>query len=578
MSATHSTRRPTTTRPRPSGTSEHGGGDGESRPTRSTEHGDGDAQARPTHSAEHAGGDGESRPTHSAEHGDGDAQARPTRNTERGDGDADSGSSETPEHGDGEAGADGEANRTFGQKMGDWAKDKAKEKATEFAGEKAKELFTGKKPEEPSAGPRPSPSYGPPSSTGSDAYGWTRAVSPPPMAPLPVAALPDKSGLTGWLDHNVEHALKASGIMHYLEKVTGNLDELNNAAEEWQAQAKAVQNIAEALRAECRPLAQQWEGSASDAFGRHMGEVVEALDSTADGMYQTAQIISQAAAMCALAEGMVIEIISEAIEALIASLAVEAVVAVLTLGIGLIVDAMVDAAEIAAFIARVARVSEELAQNLEKLLKALKELGSAAKAVRSLREARTALKAVREVKSAVKGLREMEQGGEDAGKIFKDAKEARSLEGVAGKVGDLAARKAAGWADGKATEWLQGEIKQDLFGDSKDDAVDFGGRVTTGKGLKGNALGTLGSFGGASGQSALGVVKGAWSDPDSKALIEGSLEGEAGDRLQNTEFGQGIANSGFGHLLGETEVGKGMTEHDPAPYRVDKSRIEQAFG
>ncbi len=412
------------------------------------------------------------------------------------------------------------------------------------------------------------------------------------MAPLNPATRPDRSGLSGWLDHNVEHALKSSGLLKYLEKVTGNLDELNEAAEEWQAQAKAAQNVAEQLRAECQSLPGQWQGVASDAFGRHMGEVVEALDSTADGMYQTAQIINQAAQMCAMAENMVVEIISEAIESLIASLAVEAVVAVLTLGIGAIAGAMLDAAEISVFIARVAKVSEELATNLEKLVKALKELRSALKAVKSLKDARNALKAVREVKSAVKGLRDMEKGGEDASKIFKDAKEARSLEGVAGKVGDLAARKAAGWLDGKATDFVQGEIKQDLFGDSQDDSVDFGGRVTTGKGLKGDALGSLSSFAGAAGKSAMGVAKGDWSDPNSKALIEGSLEGEAGYQLRNHGYGGDIAHDtgqAFGDnfvgqqaekIVGGNEYVKGVTEneHDPAPYRVDKSRIENAFG
>ncbi|WP_441245474.1 WXG100 family type VII secretion target [Kitasatospora sp. McL0602] len=431
--------------------------------------------------------------------------------------------------------------------------------------------------------------YGPPS----DAYGWTRAACPAAPAPLKPAALPDKSGLTGWLDHNVEHALKASGLMHYLEKVTGDLDGLNAAAEEWQAQARAVQNVAEQLRAECGPLAQQWEGNASDAFGRHMGEVVEALDSTADGMYQTAQIISQAAQMCAVAEGMVIEIISEAIEALVASLAVEAVVTVLTLGLGAIAGAMLDAAEIAGFIARVARVSEELAQNLEKLVDALKELSTAVKAVRSLRDAKTALAAVKDVKTAFKSIREMEEGGEGILKIAKDAKEARSLDGVAAKVGDYAARQVAKKADEKATEWAHDEFKQVFFGDDAKDSADDSGRVGIVRGEDGkvkvgaSAWASAKSFGGAMGTSAADVAKDAAKDD----VAVGAYEGEAGHLLGRTGFGDIPAQAG--HLLGDNFAGhaaehflagnehvKTVTEaeHDPAPYRVDKGRIEQAFG
>jgi uncharacterized protein YukE len=367
------------------------------------------------------------------------------------------------------------------------ARETATGAVTGWAVDKAKEAVFGKEPEadpheNDPAGPdlyRRGPVYGPPTTAG-DAYGWTRAACRNDMPVLPEAQHPSHHGLTGWLDDKVESALKASGLLDMLEKVTGNLAELNAAAEEWQAQARAVQNVADALRAEACALPQNWEGTASDAFGRHMGEVVQALDSTAAGMYQTAQIISQAAQMCALAEGMVIDIIGEAIEALVASLAAEAVIAVLTLGVGLIADAMLDAAEIAAFVARVAKVSEELAANLEKLLNALKELGAAVKEARSLEGLKKAADAFKEVRTAAQDLRKMEEGGDDLVKVGKDALKNKSLDGVGRSVADFAVRKGAKAADDAATDWAKGEFKQVVLGDDKDDSVSIDGRFTPG--------------------------------------------------------------------------------------------------
>ncbi|MFB7668498.1 WXG100 family type VII secretion target [Kitasatospora sp. NPDC056138] len=371
-------------------------------------------------------------------------------------------------------------------------------------------------------------------SSGSSAYTWARNNYPAPAAELTPATHPSRDGLGGMLDEAVQYALEKSGLMDELEKVTGNLDELNAAAEEWQAQAKAVQYVAEQLRGNVVPLSAQWEGTASDAFGRHMGEVVEALDSTAEGMLQTAQIINSAAQECALAEGMIIEIISEAIEALIVSLAAEAVIAVLTAGIGLIADALISEAEIAVFVARVARVSTELAENLEKILKALKDLGSAVKAVRKVEDIKKAATELKNVKTAVQGLKDFEEGGEGLGKLGKDAWRNKSLDGVGDGLKDYATRKAVGYADGKVTDYAKDQFGQALGVDPDD--------VHTGEGLGPKVLGKR------AGQAAWGAAKDALTDDVNKQAVMGEVT----------------------HDLG--------LESDPGPYRVDRSRIEQAFG
>ncbi|KIQ61733.1 hypothetical protein TR51_20825 [Kitasatospora griseola] len=343
----------------------------------------------------------------------------------------------------------------------------------------------------------------------SDAYAWAHARVEQAMANLDPAQHPDRGGLGGMLDEAVEWALEQSGLLGMLEKVTGNLAELNAAAEEWQAQAHAVQSVASELRGGAVPLSQGWAGSASDAFGGHMGEVADALDQTAKGMEQTARIINSAAQECAMAEGMIIEIISEAIESLIESLAAEAVIAVVTMGVGLIADALITEAQIARFVAKVAKVSTELARKLEELLKALKELGSAVKAVRNLEGISKALTKVKDVKTAFNGLRELEQG---EGKIAQAAQK----------------------LDAKASEWAEGKLREGL-------GIEDGDPAQRGDGtLKGSLK--------AAGQSSWAVAKEGLTSDVNKEAVKQELLHDAG------------------------------LAHDPAPYRVDESRIATAFG
>lgn len=229
----------------------------------------------------------------------------------------------------------------------------------------------------------------------SDAYQWARDFIDQPLIPLPEISNPVSDGLDSGLDSIVKEALDSTGLMDELEKVTGRLDELSAAAAEWQAQAKATRGVAAGLRAGASTLSQDWQGSASDSFGAHMGKVVTAIDATAADMEQTAGIISQAAAECQLAENMIIEIIREAIEALIVSLAAMVAIDIITLGLATIADALVADAEITVFIARVARVSEQLATKLEELMKAVREMRTVG---RSFKTIKTGLKAANDLR------------------------------------------------------------------------------------------------------------------------------------------------------------------------------------
>ncbi|MGR6973079.1 WXG100 family type VII secretion target [Streptomyces cynarae] len=230
-----------------------------------------------------------------------------------------------------------------------------------------------------------------------DAYKWTRDFVDEPLIPLPEIENPVADGLDAGLDSIVKAALDSTGLMDMLEQVTGNLAGLTAASHEWQDQAKAMRGVSNALREGGGTLAGQWEGIASNAFGRHMGQVVEAIDGTAKDMDEIAQIISQAAAACQLAENMIIEIIREAIEALVVSLAAMVAVDILTLGLATAADALVAEAEITIFIERVEAVSARLAKTLDELMEAVRKIKEAGKSFRTIKDGLKAAKAVRKI-------------------------------------------------------------------------------------------------------------------------------------------------------------------------------------
>ncbi|GAA1244507.1 hypothetical protein GCM10009665_39170 [Kitasatospora nipponensis] len=234
------------------------------------------------------------------------------------------------------------------------------------------------------------------------AYKWVRDELAAPLIPLPQIHNPAQGAIDSGLDWAVKSALEATGLMGLLEKVTGKPQALTAAAQSWQDQAKALRAVAAALRGGAQPLPQQWHGDASAAFGGYMGQVVEAIDSTAQDAESTATILAQAAAECQLAEDTVIGIIREAIEWIAMTIAAGIVADVLTLGLATVVDAVVADAEITVFIGRVERVSESLARKLEELMKLVKEMKEAEKAGATISKANEARKAISVIRTGGK--------------------------------------------------------------------------------------------------------------------------------------------------------------------------------
>lgn len=228
-------------------------------------------------------------------------------------------------------------------------------------------------------------------------YKWTRDFVTQPFEALPSFTNPVSEGLDAGLDEFVKGALDFLGLMDMLEEVTGELETLTNAAEEWQAQAKAMQEVANELRQGGMTLSSQWEGAASTAFGTHMGKVVEAIESTAADMNEVAQIISQAAAACELAENLVIELIREAIQVLIATMAAMIIVDIITLGAATVVNALVVEAEVSIYVMRIAQVSRKLATALGKLMDAVRKIQTTGKSFSNIRGGLKAAKEVRKI-------------------------------------------------------------------------------------------------------------------------------------------------------------------------------------
>ncbi|UNO39648.1 WXG100 family type VII secretion target [Streptomyces sp. MST-110588] len=224
-------------------------------------------------------------------------------------------------------------------------------------------------------------------SAGTAAYEWVsrQGEKLPDIAEVHSNA---EHGIDAGLDDAIKWFLDKVGLMEYLERVTGMPSQLTAAAQEWKAQGEALQKVAEGLRAGARSLPDQWQGEASDSFGRGMGRIVDAIDGTGEEMGQTAQILSQAAAECKLAEDTIVAIIREAIEWAVMTLAAMVITDILTLGLATVVDGLVAEAEVAVFIARVERVSAKLAKTLEELMKAVREMKQGEKSFKRINEAR----------------------------------------------------------------------------------------------------------------------------------------------------------------------------------------------
>jgi uncharacterized protein YukE len=229
------------------------------------------------------------------------------------------------------------------------------------------------------------------------AYAWTSAT-PGPLAPLPQLPADNPGTIGGGIDDVVMYVLKHTGMLDELDKVTGQPQTLMAAAHSWQDQARALRAVTDELRSGAGPVAQNWHGDASNGFGTLMGQLVEAIDGTAEDADTTAGILAGAANQCQFAENAVIGIIREAIEWIAMTVAAGMLADFLTLGLASIADALIADEEVAIFLQRVEKVSADLA-------KSLKELEESLKAMKEAKGAKATWDASKDVRKIIKALR-----------------------------------------------------------------------------------------------------------------------------------------------------------------------------
>jgi hypothetical protein len=100
-------------------------------------------------------------------------------------------------------------------------------------------------------------------------------------------------------------------------------------------------------------------------------------------MGEAAQILNDAGQECQLAQDLVVMIIREAAEWAAATLAATALADIFTLGLASIAGGIAESAEMAAFVARAAEVSEKLGAALESLVTKINDLKKAADGIKS---------------------------------------------------------------------------------------------------------------------------------------------------------------------------------------------------
>jgi hypothetical protein len=238
-----------------------------------------------------------------------------------------------------------------------------------------------------------------------EAYSWTEdpATALPEIDPLQKS--PD-GGIGGAIDAAVMWVLDKTGLLAMLDQVTGDPDAAHQAALAWRQRGVATQEAAAALRHGARELPEHWQGAGSEAFGGFMRMLVASLDAMASDMGQTGQILSEAAQQCQFAQDFIVMIIQQVIEWVLASIALD----VVTLGLGTVVDGLLDSAKAAQAsieageeVSRLARVLAKL----EQVLEAIQRAGSAFKDAEGFEKFRTFLGLGAKLEGSLAGLSDL---------------------------------------------------------------------------------------------------------------------------------------------------------------------------
>jgi WXG100 family type VII secretion target len=188
----------------------------------------------------------------------------------------------------------------------------------------------------------------------------------------------------------------ADPFLEAIEMVSGDPDDLTRAAEVWRGAAGQVRTIADQQKADVAKAREQWQGSASDAFGKMLGETGTTLGDIAKNLDETSGLLVEAAKGCVEAANLIIDILIDLLMMLVADLLVSLALSVISAGASLAAGAAKAAATAARAFAKVVKVVEKLAKLLDKirdlLMRLKKGLEAYKKGFEALRKAKKGTK------------------------------------------------------------------------------------------------------------------------------------------------------------------------------------------
>lgn len=177
--------------------------------------------------------------------------------------------------------------------------------------------------------------------------------------------VPDSPGSA--LDEIVRSILKKFEIDELVEKVSGDNEKLMETARKWRSEATELRGVVEDLQAERKTLQRSWTGPASKAFGLVANSFETALLGEADDMDTTAELLELAALECAEAERLMLDLVVELVQSVMATAATAAVLSLITAGASAALGAVIAGANVAHRATRGIRIAARLAERLSRL-------------------------------------------------------------------------------------------------------------------------------------------------------------------------------------------------------------------
>ncbi|CAL9418581.1 hypothetical protein SUDANB6_01804 [Streptomyces sp. enrichment culture] len=221
-------------------------------------------------------------------------------------------------------------------------------------------------------------------------------------------ALDWSNPLAGVLDEIIRSIIKQFNLDELLEQVSGDNELLAETATQWRRAANDLRGVVDDLVAERRPLAAQWEGQAFEKFDGMMSEFEKALIGEAADMDTMAELLEMAAQECAAAEQLMLDLIVEIVEAVLAASATTAILSLLTAGAAAAIGPLIAAAGIAHRAAKAIKITAKLADALAGITKRMQLLRKALKLRNALRKGPKHLKG-----GLMRYIRGNEQGKRD---------------------------------------------------------------------------------------------------------------------------------------------------------------------